>query len=282
MAASEVVERARAVVEISPSPGWRPVDLREVWEFRELLLVLVWRDIKVRYRQTLLGIGWVVAQPLLTMLIFTLLFNRVARIQPDSAVPYSLFVLAGLVPWSFFSSAVSSSGNSLIGSSQLISKVYFPRMIIPAASVIAGGADMMVNLGLVAVMMAVYGVSISPLLLLLPLSLLIASAFALGAGLWLSALNVEYRDVRVVVPFLLQLWLYATPVAYPLGVLPSWAHRVARLNPMTAVVESFRGSLLGSAIDWTNLLYAMAVSALVLTGGAFYFRRSERRFADIL
>ena len=280
--AGETARAAKPVVEIAASSGWRAVDLRELWRYRELMGILVWRDIKVRYRQTFLGIGWVIAQPLLTMGIFTLLFNRVARIQPDANVPYSIFIMAALVPWTFFASGAANSGNSLIGNAHLISKVYFPRMIIPAASVLAGAIDMLVTCGALAVMMVVARVAVSWIVLILPLVVVVAALFTLGIGLWLSAMNVEYRDVRVVVPFLLQLWLYATPVAYPLSVLPAWARPIALANPMTAVVETFRSALFGRPINWWNFAYACAVTAAVLISGAFYFRRSERRFADIL
>lgn len=267
---------------IAPSSGWRSIDLREVWEYRELLFILVWRDIKVRYRQTLLGVLWVVAQPLLTALIFTVLFNRVAKIDAGAGVPYSLFVMVALVPWSFFASGVSASGNSLIGSAHLISKVYFPRVIVPAASVLSGFVDMAVTLALVIVMSVVYRAGVPPQIVFLPVAIIVCALFAFGIGLWLSALNVEYRDVRVVIPFLLQLWMYATPVVYPLRVVPEKYRWVALINPMTAIVEAFRAVMLGGAIPWLQLGYSVAVMAVVLVSGAFYFRRMERLFADVL
>src|SRR3954447_1828152 len=208
----EVAAEEPPLIEISRSAGWRALDLHEIWQYRELLSVMVWRDIKVRYRQTLLGVIWVVAQPLMTMLIFTLLFNRVAKISADHGMPYSLFVMAALVPWTFFSTGLTSSSNSLIGSAHLISKVYFPRMIVPASSVLAGMVDMAVTLALVLVMYVWYSVPLSWTLIWLPLPIIVAAALAFGFGLWLSALNVEYRDIRVVIPFLLQMWMYATPV----------------------------------------------------------------------
>jgi len=266
---------------IAPSSGWRPIDLREVWEYRELLAIFVWRDIKVRYRQTLLGVVWVVAQPLLTALIFTVLFNRMAKIDAGN-VPYSLFIMVGLVPWSFFSAGVSASGNSLIGSSHLISKVYFPRVIVPAASVLSGFVDMVVTVALVVVMTLVYRVGLGPQILFLPLAIAVAAVFAFGVGLWLSALNVEYRDVRVVIPFLLQLWMYATPVVYPLHVVPERYRWIAAINPMTGIVETFRAAMLGGAVPWSALGYSVAVTLMVLVSGAYYFRRMERLFADVL
>jgi lipopolysaccharide transport system permease protein len=266
---------------IAPSSGWRPIDLREVWEYRELLGIFVWRDVKVRYRQTILGVLWVVAQPLITALIFTLLFNRVAKIDAGG-VPYSLFVMVALVPWSFFSAGVTASSNSLIGSSHLISKVYFPRVIVPAASVLSGFVDMFVTVALVIVMALVYRAGIGPQIVFLPLAIAVCALFAFGAGLWLSALNVEYRDVRVVIPFLLQLWMYATPVVYPLHVVPERYRWIAMINPLTPIVETFRAAMLGGAVPWGALGYSLAFTLVVLVTGAFYFRRMERLFADVL
>jgi len=270
------------IIDISPTSGWRALDLREIWQYRELLQILTWRDIKVRYRQTLLGVIWVVTQPLLTMLIFTLLFNRVAKISADQGMPYSLFVMAALVPWTFFSTGLMSSSNSLIGSAHLISKVYFPRMIIPASSVLAAMVDMAVTLALVLIMYFWYSVPLSWTLILLPLPIVVAAALAFGFGLWLSALNVEYRDIRVVIPFLLQMWMYATPVVYPLKALPQKYHWIVHANPMTAVVDSFRATLLGTPMPWAPLGYASLFGILILVSGAFYFRRVERLFADVL
>ncbi|HEX6097601.1 MAG TPA: ABC transporter permease [Thermoanaerobaculia bacterium] len=278
---TESVEE-RPLIEIAPSSGWRALDLAELFQFRELLGVLVWRDVKVRYRQTLLGVIWVVAQPLLTMLIFTVLFNRVAKIQAGGNVPYALFVMAALVPWTFFSTAVSAASNSLIGSAHLISKVYFPRMIVPASSVAGGLVDMAVTLAIVLVMCAWYGTPLSPMLLLLPLVAVVTTFFAFGCGLWLSALNVEYRDIRVVVPFLLQIWMYLTPVAYPASVLPAKFRFLVDLNPMTGLIEAFRGSILSTPVPWGAVAYSVACTAVIVVTGAFYFRRVERQFADVL
>ncbi|MCU1347505.1 MAG: ABC-type polysaccharide/polyol phosphate export system, permease component [Acidobacteria bacterium] len=275
-------DSAKPVVEISPSRGWQALDLIELWHFRELLHIFVWRDLKVRYRQTVLGVIWIVAQPLITMLIFTLLFNRVARIQPDSNVPYSIFVMTALVPWTFFSAAVAASGNSLIGSAHLISKVYFPRMIVLAATIVAAAVDMLVTLGVVAVMLAWYRVPVSWSILAMPVIIVVCAIQALGVGLWLSALNVEYRDLRVVIPFVMQFWLYATPVVYPIGALPPRYRLFAQLNPLTGVVDGFRASLTGRPIDWIALGYATVVGLVVLIGGMYYFRRMERQFADVL
>jgi lipopolysaccharide transport system permease protein len=277
-----MTDESLPVIDIAPTAGWRALDLREVWQFRELLQILTWRDIKVRYRQTLLGVIWVVAQPLMTMLIFTLLFNRVAKISADHGMPYSLFVMAALVPWTFFSTGLTSSSNSLIGSAHLISKVYFPRMIVPASSVLAGMVDMAVTLVLVLVMYVWYAVPLSWTLIWLPLPIIVAAALAFGFGLWLSALNVEYRDIRVVIPFLLQMWMYATPVVYPLKALPQKFHWIVRANPLTGVVDAFRAALLGTPLPWGALAYGAAFGIFVLVTGAFYFRRVERLFADVL
>ena len=281
-AMTEASIEERPLVEIAPTKGWRAIDLPELYRFRELLGVMVWRDVKVRYRQTLLGIIWVVAQPLMTMLIFTGLFNRVAKIPAGGGVPYSVFVMAALVPWTFFASAVSGASNSLIGSAHLISKVYFPRMIVPASSVLGGLVDMGVTLVLVLILCLWHSVGIGFSILILPLVALITTLFAFGCGLWLSALNVEYRDIRVVVPFLLQIWMYATPIAYPASVLPASLRPILKINPMTGIIETFRAGITGGAIPWAALGYSVAVTIVVMVTGAFYFRRMERQFADVL
>ena len=281
-AMSEAATDERPLVEIAPTRGWRPIDFAEMFRFRELLGVLVWRDVKVRYRQTVLGVVWVVAQPLMTMAIFTVLMNRVAGIQADGGVPYPVFILSGLVPWTFFSTAVVVSSNSLIGNAHLISKVYFPRMIIPAAAVSGGLVDLGVTLLLVGILCLWYGTGLGASILLLPVLALIATAFAFGCGLWLSSLNVEYRDVRVIIPFLLQIWMYATPVAYPARVLPAEFRAIVRANPMTGLVESFRASILGTPQPWRALGYSTLVAVILVITGAFYFRRVERQFADLV
>jgi lipopolysaccharide transport system permease protein len=244
--------------------------------------VLVWRDLKVRYRQTVLGVLWVVVQPLMTTLVFTLLFNRVAKIDAGSGVPYSLFVMAALVPWTFFSNGVLASSSSLIGSQALISKVYFARMILPAASVVGAAVDALVTFLLLLGMLAWYAIPPASTIVVLPLAGAVCGTLALGMGLWLSALSVEYRDARVAVPFLLQLWLYATPVLYPAHVLPGRFRTLCFLNPMTGVVETFRAGLLGTRLSWSALAYSAVVALAVFLTGAFYFRRMERTFADVL
>ena len=282
------LSKERPVLDIEPTSGWRAINLADLWRYRDLLTIFVWRDLKVRYRQTLLGVVWVMGQPLMTMLIFTFLFNRLAHIETDSDVPYAVFVLAGLLPWNFFSNGVQNSGNSLIGSSHLISKVYFPRLLIPAAAVAAALVDFAVSfavlLGLMACLkpdLLIPGVH----LLLLPPVLLLAVGVTMGLGLWASALNVEYRDVRVVIPFVLQFWMFATPVVYPLHELeklPEGYRLLALFNPLTGVVEGFRYAMLGGQAPWFALASSTVFALGLLTSGAFFFRRMERQFADVL
>lgn len=273
---------ARRVLEILPTSGWRAVDLREIWEYRELLHILVWRDLKVRYRQTLLGAVWVLGQPLLSMAIFTLLFNRMAKIPGIPGLPYPIFVMAGLLPWNFLAAGAQNSGNSLIGSSHLISKIYFPRLIIPMAAVFVGLVDFLVSFVLLGGLMVWYRVPPRPGLLFLPILTGLVVVLAMGMGLWLSALNVQYRDVRVAVPFVLQVAMYATPVVYPLALLPARFQPWALANPMTGVVEGFRAALTGSPLPLEALTVSVLVTLVLLVSGAFYFRRMERFFADVI
>lgn len=273
--------QARTLV-IQPTHGWRSVDLRELWAYRDLLLIFAWRDLKVRYRQTVLGAVWVMGQPLVTMLIFTLLFSRVAKLRADAGLPYPLFVLAGIVLWNFVSGAILRSGNSLLGTAHLISKVYFPRLLVPLSNVATDFVDFAIAALLVIPLMLWYGVYPGFGILLAPLVVLVAGAFALGVGLWIAALNVEYRDVRVVIPWVLQVAMYATPVVYPLSALPERYRWLAVLNPMTGLVEAFRATLFGGTVAAPMLLWSIAASLLLLVSGAFYFRRMERLFADVL
>jgi lipopolysaccharide transport system permease protein len=265
---------------IRPGGGWRAPDLRELWAYRELLVIFAWRDLKVRYRQTVLGAIWVIGQPLLGMIIFTFLFNRVAKIE--TALPYSVFVLSGLLVWNFFSGVVQHAGNSLIGSAFLISKVYFPRLAVPLSTVAVQLVDLGVSGLLLAAMMIWYRVAPGLSILLLPLAVLLALVFALGIGLWIAALNVQYRDIRVVIPFILQLGMYATPVVYPLERLPEKYRAIAVLNPLTGMVEAFRAALFGTPVDLRIVAISAVVALAVLVSGLFYFRRMERLFADVL
>ena len=272
------------VILIEPSRGWVALRLRELWAYRELLYFLVWRDIKVRYKQTLLGAAWAIIQPVLTMVVFTLFFGRLDALHPGDA-PYPLFSFAGLVPWTFFANGLSQSSNSLVGSANLIKKVYFPRLVVPISAVLSGALDFALAFVVLLGMMLIFGYPPTINLLWLPAFLLLALATSLGAGLWLSALNVEFRDVRYVVPFLVQLWLFASPVIYSsASVSPAW-RAVYGLNPMAGVIEGFRWALLGpqsgAAPGPMTAVSALAALAL-LASGAFYFRRMEKTFADVV
>jgi len=267
---------------IEPTRGWVALRLREVFAYRELLFFLVWRDLKVRYKQTILGVAWAVLQPLMTMLVFALFFGRLARV-PSDGVPYSLFAYTALVPWTFFATGLTMASNSLVGSANLITKVYFPRLTIPLATVLAGLVDFALAFPLLFGLMWWYGVTPTIQVIWLPLFVALAFATALGVGLWLSALNVEFRDVRHVVPFLTQLWMFATPIAYPSSLLPEKWRTLYALNPMVGVVEGFRWALLGTSTRPGPMIFVSAIAATaLLVGGAFFFRRMERTFADVV
>jgi len=271
-----------SVVVIEPSRGWVSLKLADLWEYRELLYFLTWRDIKVRYRQTAFGAAWAIIQPFLTMLIFSLFFGRLAK-MPSDGIPYPIFSFAALVPWTFFAYSLSQSSNSLVGSSNLLSKVYFPRLIIPISSVLSGVVDFVFAFAVLLIMMFHYGMAPVWEVIWIPAFLLLAFVISVGVGLWLAALNVEYRDVRYVVPFLTQLWMFATPVAYPASLLREPWRTVYALNPMVGVVEGFRWALLGSPNRPGPIIWASSIAALlILVGGAFYFRRMEKTFADVV
>jgi lipopolysaccharide transport system permease protein len=277
-----LTQGARGVLRVEPSRGWVSLKLGELWAYRELLFFLVWRDIKVRYKQTALGAAWAVIQPFCTMVVFSLFFGRLAGVKSDN-VPYPIFAYAALVPWTFFANGLSESSNSLVGSANLIKKVYFPRLAVPAAAVLAGLVDFAIAFVVLVGMMFYYGVALTAHVLWLPVFLLLALATALGAGLWLSALNVQFRDVRYVVPFAVQFWLFATPIAYPSSLLPEPWRTVYGLNPMAGVVEGFRWALLGTETRPGAMTLLSALAALLLLlGGAFYFRRMEKTFADVV
>jgi lipopolysaccharide transport system permease protein len=270
------------IVRIEPSRGWVSLKLDEIWEYRELLYFLVWRDVKVRYKQTVLGAAWAIIQPVLTMLIFSLFFGRLAKI-PSDGIPYPIFAFAGLVPWSFFANGLSHSSDSLVGSANLIKKVYFPRLVIPIAAVLSGVVDFALAFMVLLGMLYFYGLAPTIHALWLPLLLLLAWITALGVGLWLSALNVQFRDVRYVVPFLVQFWMFATPIAYPSSLLSEPWRTVYAVNPMVGVVEGFRWALLGTRTAPGPIIGASALaSAVILISGAFYFRRMEKNFADVV
>ena len=270
------------VIRIEPTPGWVSLRLKDLWEYRELLYFLTWREIKVRYKQTVLGAAWAILQPFFTMLVFSLFFGRLAK-MPSDGIPYPVFAYAALVPWMFFANGLSQSSNSLVGSANLITKVYFPRLTIPISAVLSGVVDFLLAFVVLLGMLVYYGVAPAANVAWLPLFLLLALVSALGVGLWLSALNVEYRDVRYTVPFLTQFWMFATPIAYPSSLLHEPWRTVYGLNPMVGVVEGFRWALLDVQTKPGPMLAASAVAAsLLLISGAFYFRRMERTFADVV
>ncbi|MCA1567598.1 MAG: ABC transporter permease [Acidobacteria bacterium] len=260
---------------------WPSLNFRELWAYRELLYFLTWRDIKVRYKQTAMGAAWAVVQPFVTMLVFTLFFSIFIGVPSDS-IPYPVFVYAGLLPWTFFSSAVNNCSGSLVGSSALITKVYFPRMVIPVAAVGAGLVDLAVAGAILIGLVFVYGLAPTwNLLMLLPL-VLITTVLAIGVGLLISALTVRYRDVRHALPFVLQIWMFASPIIYPQSVVPVKWRWVLTLNPLTGVIEGFRSALAGREFDWFALGLAAAISSALLVTGVLVFRRLERVFADLI
>lgn len=258
------------------------IGLADLWAYRELLYFLTWRDIKVRYKQTALGIAWAVLQPLLTTILFTIFFGRLARVPSDN-IPYPVFALMGLLPWGFFSNALGSSTNSIVGSANLVTKIYFPRMIIPIAAI---GANL-VDFALASVpfvgLMAYYRVHATWTLLMLPLLVLLIMLFTVAVGLWMSALNVRYRDVRYALPFLIQLWMFASPVIYPLSMVPMKWRWLMILNPLTGIVEGFRSSVFSSLeVNWAALAFSSAITVLFLLYSAYAFRRVEKTFADVV
>lgn len=266
---------------IEPRKGWVPVDFRDIWHYRDLLRILTLRDIKVRYKQTLLGAAWAVIQPLLQMIVFTLFFGRLAG-MPSDGVPYPIFAYVGLVPWTFFSNAVTNSGNSLIGNSNLVTKVYFPRLIIPIASVASGLLDFAIAFALLALMMIYYRVSPSINMLILPLLIFMTSVLAIGIGAWMSALNVKYRDIRYALPFIVQLGLFATPIIYPVSIVPEGWRWLIALNPLSGQIEAYRAAIFGRTFDWSALAVSVVITTLMFVFAAYNFRKMERSFADVI
>ncbi len=262
--------------------GWRFLDLRELWTYRELVYFLIWRDVKVRYKQTAIGVAWAVLQPLAMMAVFTLLFGRLAKI-PSGGVPYPLFVLAALLPWQLFSRAISESTNSLVTNQQLVTRMYFPRIIVPLATILAASVDFAIAAGLLGVLMVVYGVAPTQAVIWLPAFVLLLLMTALGVGFWLSALNIEYRDVMYTVPFLNQLWFFLTPVVYPGGLIPPRWRVLYGLNPMTGVVEGFRWAFLGVGEGPSRMVAISALVAVSLfVSGIVWFRHRERTLVDVI
>jgi lipopolysaccharide transport system permease protein len=270
------------VIIVKPSKGWISLKLKELWEYRELLYFLTWRDIKVRYKQTVLGAAWAIIQPFFTMVVFSLFFGKLAR-MPSDGIPYPIFAYAALVPWTFFANGLNQSSNSLVGSANLIKKVYFPRLVVPISSVTSGLLDFVLAFIVLLGMMLFYDIYPTMNILWLPFLILLTFVSALGVGLWLSALNVHFRDVRYTVPFLTQFWLFASPIAYPSSLLSEPWRTLYGINPMVGVIEGFRWALLGTDTAPGPIIILSSIVALaLLVGGAFYFRRMEKTFADVV
>lgn len=268
---------------IEAPKGVLSVNWREIWRYRELLYFLTWRDVKIRYKQTVLGAAWALLQPVMTMIVFSILFGKMAGLEGKTGgIPYPIYVYAGLLPWMFFANSIGNCGNSLVGSSNLITKVYFPRLIIPLASIGAGLVDLAISFVVLLAMIVFYQTAITWQLLLVPLFLTGTLLAASGVGTLLSALTVAYRDFRYVVPFMVQLWMFVTPVIYPSTMVPERLRWLLALNPMAGLIDGFRASFLGLPVDWANIAISLAVSVGLFLAGASYFRSVERRFADII
>jgi lipopolysaccharide transport system permease protein len=270
------------LVRIRPGKSWAVVDFRELWVHRELFYFLVWRDLKVRYKQTVLGVAWAIIQPLFTMLIFTLFFGRLAGV-PSDGVPYPVFVYAGLLLWTFFSNAVTASGNSLVGNSNLLSKVYFPRLFIPSATVGAALVDLSIAFVILVGLMIYYSVAVTWTILMLPVLVLLTTLLAVAIGTWLAALNVKYRDIRFALPFLIQVWMFVSPIIYPPSFVPEKWRWLLALNPLTGIIDSFRVSLFGhQQFNWGMLAVSTVMTLALLAYSAYVFWRMEENFADIV
>jgi lipopolysaccharide transport system permease protein len=267
---------------IRPRRGWQSLGLGDLWRHRELLYFLTWRDIKVRYKQTVLGVAWAVIQPAMATVVFVVFFGKLGGLERHTDIPYAVFVYAGMLPWGFFAEAVSQSSQSLIANANLLTKVYFPRLIVPGASVAGLLIDFAISLAVMACLMGVYGLVPGQGILLLPFLILATVLTAMGAGTLLAALSVAYRDFRYIVPFMLQIWMFASPVAYPLGLVPEKWQVVYALNPMAGILDGFRWSLLGEPLHATCLAVSVASAVTLFVFGTAYFRRFERRFADIV
>jgi lipopolysaccharide transport system permease protein len=275
-------QTAPPVTVIEPRKGWVPIDSQEIWNYRELLYFLTKRDINVRYKQTVLGGLWAVIQPAFTMIVFTLFFGRLTKVSSDG-LPYPIFVYAGLLPWTYFANAVTASGNSLVGSANLITKVYFPRIMVPASAALAGLLDFAIAVLLLAFLMVYYQFVPGVGLILFPVLVALTFVCAVSVGLWLSALNVQYRDIRYVIPFLIQIWLFVSPVIYPVSLVNERFRWILAVNPMGGVIHAYRASLLGrQPIDWTLLGISTSVIVFLFLSGLYYFRRMERTFADVI
>jgi lipopolysaccharide transport system permease protein len=271
----------RPLVSIRAGGKFAAVDLKLLWAYRELLYFLTWRDVKVRYKQTVLGAAWAIIQPLFTMIIFSIFFGKLARL-PSDGIPYPLFAYAAVLPWTFFSNAVTSSGSSLVGSANLITKVYFPRMIIPASAVAGGLIDLIIAFGILIALMIYYRVGLTWSLLMAPALVVLTALLAVAVGMWTSALNVKYRDIRHALPFAVQLTMFATPIIYPIRLVPAQWRWVFTLNPLAGIIEGYRSAFFGRPFDWQSLAISAAITLALLLYAASYFRRVERTFADVV
>ena len=267
---------------IEPKKGWVPIEFKEIWSYRELLYFLTKRDIKVRYKQTVLGGLWAIIQPAFTMIVFTFFFGRLAK-MPSDGMPYPIFVYAALLPWTYFANAVSTSGNSLVGSAHLITKIYFPRLIVPLSAALGGLLDFVIAMFILCGLIIHYKVILGFGILLFPFLVCLTFLCAVGVGLWLSALNVQYRDIRYVIPFLIQIWMFLSPVIYPVSMAKGKYLWLLLLNPMSGVIKAYRASILGHQhIDWAFLGLSTAIIFIIFISGLFYFKRMERVFADVV
>lgn len=269
------------VTRITPPKGWHMVNIRELWAYRELLFALTMRDIKVRYKQTVLGVTWAVIQPLTTMLIFTVIFGRLAKI-PSEGYPYAVFVYSGLLPWTFFANTLTNSGNSLVGAQQLITKVYFPRLIVPMATIGAGLVDFIISAAILLLLMVYFNIQWTLNIIMVPFLLAGVIILVMGVGTILSALTVTYRDFRFVVPFLVQIWMFLSPVVYPVNFIPEKWRWLLLLNPMTGFIDNFRAAFLGKAFNWDALGISLLLSLVLFVIGIAYFEKVERRFSDVI
>ena len=275
-------QAAENLTVIEPKKGWIAFDLREVWKYRELFYFLTKRDIKVRYKQTVLGGLWAIIQPVFTMIVFTLFFGKLAKV-PSDGIPYPIFVYAGLLPWTYFANALTASGNSLVGSANLITKVYFPRLIVPASAALAGLLDFFIAMLVLGILMIYYQFLPGYGILLFPALVALTFLCAVGVGLWLSALNVEYRDIRYAIPFLIQIWMFVSPVIYPISMVKESYQWLLALNPMGGIINAYRASLFGQKpIDWFLLCISAAIILILFFSGMYYFRRMEKTFADVV
>lgn len=271
----------RPVVSIRPGGKFATLDLKALWAYRELLYFLTWRDVKVRYKQAALGAAWAVVQPFFTMIMFSIIFGKLAGL-PSDGIPYPLFAYGAVLPWAFFSNSVTRSGNSLVGSAHLITKVYFPRMIIPVSAVASGLIDLLISFGMLILLAPYYGVGMTWNLLMVPALIAMTALLAVAVGMWTSALNVKYRDVHHALPFAIQLTMFATPIIYPASIFPERWRWALNFNPLTGIIEGYRAALFGRPFDWTALAISAAITLSLLLYAALHFKKVERAFADIV